>query len=47
MALATARLVAAAGVGLDRGSRLDELAEQVRTGATDAYRAAAALLDDR
>jgi LAO/AO transport system kinase len=47
VALATARLVAASGAGLDRGSRLEELAEQVRTGATDAYRAAAALLADR
>ncbi len=44
VALATARLLAGSGA-VDRGGRLDELAEQVRTGETDAYRAAAALLD--
>jgi LAO/AO transport system kinase len=47
VALATARMVASASGGLDRGSRLDDLAGQVRTGATDAYRAAEALLDYR
>jgi LAO/AO transport system kinase len=46
VALATARLVAQTGP-VDSGGRLDELAEDVRTGATDAYRAADALLADR
>jgi LAO/AO transport system kinase len=44
VALVTARLVAASSE-VDRGSRLDDLAEQVRTGQTDPYRAATALLD--
>jgi LAO/AO transport system kinase len=47
LALATAQLVRAVSGDLDSGGRLDDLADQVRTGQTDAYRAAAQLLADR
>ena len=43
VALATARLLATAG-GVERGGRLDALAEAVRTGRLDAYAAAETLL---
>jgi LAO/AO transport system kinase len=46
LALATAQLMRAASGDLDPGVRLDDLADQVRTGQTDAYRAAAQLLAD-